>query len=279
MAIREIELQALHDKQVLILKEIERVCRANDIRYFAIAGTLLGAIRHEGFIPWDDDIDLGMLRLDYERFLDCAKNDLGEDYFLQTWNTDSSFGLPMAKIRLNGTRLVEAASANVPCHQGIFVDIFPFDAKPDSPPRRLAHSLSAFILKRTMLSISGYSVGVECNPVARLALRLTSSVAKLVPKRLLIRLFERQMQQFNGTYTDEHVTVAGSYGYRRECIRTSWASELVEYTFEGLTVPGFSRADEYLSALYGDYHKLPPIEKRGNRHDIVSLSLTLADEE
>ncbi|MGN7147503.1 LicD family protein [Arthrobacter sp. SAFR-179] len=278
MGITDGELKALHEKQLSILVEIERICRSNGINYFAIAGTLLGAVRHKGFIPWDDDIDLGMLRSDYERFVACAKNDLGEDYFLQTWHTDPAFGLPMAKIRLQGTKLVEAASANVACHQGIFVDIFPFDARPDSRVRRLAHSMSAYILKRVMLDISGYSVGADCPPILRVVLKLVSAAAGLVPKRSLVRLFERQMQQFNGITTEECVTVAGSYGYKRECIKSSWTQELTGYSFESVSVPGFGHADQYLTRLYGDYHELPPVNKRGSRHGILSISLRMPDE-
>lgn len=111
-----------------ILVEIHRICVENDINYWLEAGTLLGAIRHKGFIPWDDDCDVSMPRKDYERFLQIAQEKLPETMFLQTKETDKEYPLPWAKIRKNGTLLIETGeTGEEKYHHGIFVDIFPYD--------------------------------------------------------------------------------------------------------------------------------------------------------
>ena len=108
-----------------ILVEIHRICVENNITYWLEAGTLLGAIRHKGFIPWDDDCDISMPRKDYERFLQIAQEKLPETMFLQTKETDKEYPLPWAKIRKNGTLLIETGeTGEEKYHHGIFVDIF-----------------------------------------------------------------------------------------------------------------------------------------------------------
>lgn len=271
MKLTPLELDTLHKNQLIILREIQRICEANGIVYFAIAGSLLGAVRHKGIIPWDDDIDVGMMRSQYNKFLTCANTQLGPEFFLQTWNTDPAFGLPMAKVRLNNTKVVESSSANVDCHQGIFVDIFPFDDKPDAAPLRWLHALSAYVLKRAILARSGYSIGGDAPLLMRLPFRALTIVLAVFPKRRLIAFFETRMTQFNGAENAECVTIAGSYGYRRESLPKCWTDNLVDYDFDGMKVPGFRQADHYLTRMYGDFLKLPPIHERGQRHGIVAI--------
>lgn len=111
-----------------ILQEIHKICVENNLTYWLEAGTLLGAVRHKGFIPWDDDSDVSMPRADYEKFLKIAQEKLPEDMFLQTQDTDKEYPLSWAKIRKNGTLLVETGeTGNEKYHHGIFVDIFPYD--------------------------------------------------------------------------------------------------------------------------------------------------------
>ncbi len=150
-------LNKVHKVHLEIVSEVKRICKKNGIKYSMIAGTLLGAVRHHGFIPWDDDLDIGMLRRDYERFLQVARKELCRQYFLQTWETDKNFVLPFAKIRKNGTKLVEKNSADVKMHQGIYIDIFPFDNLPRKAFEQKKQNWITWLLKRILLAKKCYT--------------------------------------------------------------------------------------------------------------------------
>lgn len=105
-------------------------------------------MRHNGFIPWDDDMDVGMLRRDYEKFMKIAPSEFGDTYFLENWNVESGYGLPFAKVRKNGTQYVEAGSQNAHCHHGFYLDIFPYDNYPDNEEdlKKVKHAIVLLIL-------------------------------------------------------------------------------------------------------------------------------------
>ena len=127
------ELERLQKEEIDILNEIVRICDKNNIPYFLAAGTLLGAVRHSGFIPWDDDIDLFMLRDDYNKFIKCAINEINDNYFLQCHDTDKYYYSSFIKVRKNNTLMIEEENENRKIHRGIWVDIFPLDyVKDDS---------------------------------------------------------------------------------------------------------------------------------------------------
>lgn len=128
----EQELQQLHGALYEILSEIDRVCREHGIRYFVIGGTAIGVHFWDDFIPWDDDIDIGMMRSDYERFLKIAPESLSEKFFMQHLTTEPHTPYFFAKVRKNGTLFCEEQFHDLNIHQGIFVDVFPFDNAPSS---------------------------------------------------------------------------------------------------------------------------------------------------
>lgn len=121
------ELEGLHATLYEILAEIDRVCMENGIKYFVIGGTAIGVHFWEGIIPWDDDIDIGMTRENYDKFMEIAPQKLSGRYFLQNQNTEPHLPYFFAKVRKNGTVFSESVYKDVDIHQGIFVDIFPFD--------------------------------------------------------------------------------------------------------------------------------------------------------
>lgn len=127
------ELSQLHDTLYEILGEIIRVCDLLDIPYFIQGGTAIGAFFEDSILPWDDDIDIGMTRANYNRFLKEAPAVLGKQYFLQWYGTDPHTPFYFAKLRKNNTVFLEHNYRNLPIHQGIYIDIFPFDKVPDTP--------------------------------------------------------------------------------------------------------------------------------------------------
>ena len=125
------QLEKIHSTEVEILSEIIRVCSENDIPWFTVGGTTLGAVRHNGFIPWDDDIDIGMLREDYDKFLALAPSCLKEGYILQHFTVDKRTPTYFAKVRKDGTEFIEYSNHSLPIHHGVFVDIMPYDRIPE----------------------------------------------------------------------------------------------------------------------------------------------------
>lgn len=263
-------LPKLHNCQMIIAREIKRICDENNIKYFIIAGTLLGAVRHGGFIPWDDDMDIGMLREDYEKFIKIAKTDLGEDFFLQTTETDENYGFPFAKILLKGTVLVEA-SAGSNAKKGIFVDVFPFEYIPDSDELREKHNKSTYFYKRLLLAKLNYNVAAKNEYVKRTVYFILKIMASFYSHDKLVDKLESEITRYNGTKTADIVNIGGAYGYKKETIKSEWVRETVEIPFEDMTISAPVDYIKYLEKFYGDYMTPPPEDKRYNRHSVIKL--------
>ena len=120
-------LDKLHDTLIEILDYVVSVCEENDLTYFLVYGTALGAYRHKGFIPWDDDLDIAMPRQDYEKFIEIANKNKDAKYTLQNELNEKKYYLPFAKVRKNGTKFVEDIAQNMYENEGIFIDIFVLD--------------------------------------------------------------------------------------------------------------------------------------------------------
>lgn len=146
MRYKEQELQRLQDALYETLGEVDRICRKHDIRYFVTGGTAIGAYFWQKMLPWDDDIDVGMMRSDYERFAKVAQQELGDRFFLQSPDTEPHTPFYFMKVRMNGSRFSESTFKYIDMHQGIFVDIFPFDKVPRQKwLERLQHKVVFFL--------------------------------------------------------------------------------------------------------------------------------------
>lgn len=263
-------LPKLHNCQLIIAREIKRLCDKHNIKYFIIAGTLLGAIRHGGFIPWDDDMDVGMLREDYEKFIKVAKTDLGGDFFLQTSETDKNYGLPFAKILLNDTVLVEA-SAGSDAKKGIFVDVFPFDVAPENEADRENHNKKTYIYKRLLLAKLNYNVCVKNDYVKRAVYFILKIMSSFYSHDKLVQKLEGEITRYNNSKTEDIVNIGGAYGYKKETIKADWVRDTVEIPFEDMTLSAPVDYIKYLETFYGDYMTPPPEDKRYNRHSVTEL--------
>ena len=140
-----------------LLIEFDRICKKYSIRYFLVGGTLLGAIRHKGFIPWDDDIDVGIMREDYELFLKVCPKELHKDYQLCNWDNDN-FPLPFSKLRIKGTQLIEESSMDTDINKGIYIDVFVFDKVSNSKFKRSWQKIRTLMLRKILLVRCHYKV-------------------------------------------------------------------------------------------------------------------------
>lgn len=255
--------------QLEIAKEIKRVCEENGIRYFLYRGTFLGAVRHQGFIPWDDDMDFGMLREDYEKFRRIAPEKLGESYCFQDWHTDSGYAHPFGKVRKRGTVYVEAKCRRLE-ENGFYVDVYPLDFAPVNQGERKKLARKLLHLYRMKLMKSGYTPWMEGERVVlykRLGYLPYQAVALLTGQKQLIRAYDTlvaAVPESDTVYEQSALPIAYYFD-------TDWCRELTDYPFEDTCFPGSRDYDACLSALYGDYMQLPPEGKRENRHQIMEM--------
>lgn len=251
-----------------IAKEIRRVCDENGIRYFLYRGTFLGAVRHKGFIPWDDDLDVAMLREDYEKFRRIAPEKLGKDYCFQDWHTDPLYALPFGKVMKRNTLYVETKSRRLK-ENGFYVDVYPLDFAPQDPGQRKVLGRKLVHLERMKLMKSRYMPWKEedkINVKKRVGYLAYQAAALFVSHKWLIETYDRLSIQPESDLLYENSGIAGVHYFD-----VSWCRNLNAYEFEGERFPGPQDYDSCLSQLYGAYMELPPADQRENRHQIRIL--------
>lgn len=177
------QLRHMQLLQLDILKEFDRICRKYNLKYTLCGGSMLGAVRHKGFIPWDDDIDVSLLRDDYEKFCEICKTELDADkFFLQTMDTDPEYRLIYGRILLNGTAYVRAGQEHINAKNGIFIDIFPRDGKSDLILIRCIQSGFAYLMRKTLYS----PVGSKKN--TNKFIRLLYKILSMFPRNFSVNL-------------------------------------------------------------------------------------------
>ena len=259
--------------QLEIVKEVKRVCEKNHINYFLDAGTLLGAIRHEGFIPWDDDLDIGMLRKDYEKFVKIAQKELGEEYVLQDLATEENCINPFAKVRKRNTLYVEQANLKSSIkEQGVYIDVFPYDMVPSdrgewNRNRKKMINVQRFLRMKCKvypwLSLKGkdkFVLSLKYAPFKFITL--------FVPKRKIREKFAeliRRNQEFEGPYYERSF---GRFIYPREYLESYCKVKFEDDYFQAPL-----EYDKVLTLHFGDYMTPPPESERGDRHHIVKVKL------
>ena len=265
------ELEKLHSCQLLLANEVKRICQKHNIKYFMIAGTLLGAVRHKGFIPWDDDMDFAIMRSEYGRFLEACKTDLGEDFLLQEMFSDKFYGLPMAKLLLKGTTLVERSASKNKAFKGIYIDVFPYDNIPNDIKLQKKHNKKLYFLKRIFLAKQHYSIAEKGQLVKSLVYGILKVASLLCSRKFLRTRLENELCKYSDVDTKKVAAIGGAYSYFKESVEKSWFEQTVELPFENTTFSAPKDYIAYLEYFYGDYMTPPPPEKRENRHGVVEL--------
>lgn len=245
------ELRKLQLVQIEILKYIDEFCIKNKLRYSIAYGTILGAVRHGGFIPWDDDLDICMPREDYERFIKLWKDT--DKYLLQNHNTNTDFTQSFTKIRKKNTAFVQKTDIGLDYHKGIFVDVFPFDKVPDSAIKRKIQSVNVMFYN---LYMRGYAPR-KGGSIVRLASKF---ILKLTPRSKYLKKSNKYLSKickynYDGTfkYFDASITGTMHMYYDNDIF-----DNMKRIKFENIEVFILNKIDHYLEICYGDYMKLPP---------------------
>lgn len=244
----------LHVELLNILTVIDHYCLSNDIQYSLFAGTLLGAVRHHGFIPWDDDIDICMPRDQFERFITCWEKNHPSGYFLQTVETDSEYTHPFAKIRKEDSTYIEYESQINHKHTGLFIDIFPIDRMHKEGIYGIWESFiwTLYLLSHKQL-IKRWMIGKN-------QLLFFDNLKKSFRKR-----FRKRLLRLSENHWLPAVSMEGVRRKRR-CFSNTVLDGYTEVVFENRQFPAISNWKIYLQEAYGDYMKLPPKETQTWTH-------------
>ena len=237
-----------------IIKELDRICKKHDLKYVMDWGTLLGAVRHKGFIPWDDDMDVAMLREDYEKLKEIAPSELPEYYMFQNAYNDGIM-TNFAKIRDSRTTAIEFPQLDPSINQGMYIDIFPIDDVPEDKDT----DTRAILMQKEM-------IGVITHPATIVKL-MQEGAQTALPYDMLIAFIKsdpvevfRYYEQFclaqagTSDYVD---SLVGQIGRRRKPCKKVWYENPVYLTFEDLLLPAPAEYEEVLKLRYGDYMKIP----------------------
>ena len=261
------DLKRMQGIQLELMSELDRVCRKHDIKYTITCGTLLGAVRHHGFIPWDNDADVSMLREEYEKFRLVA-NELDPSIcFFQDHDNDPDYLWGYGKIRRTGTVFIREGQAHLKCKTGVYIDVMPLDDIPKSAVGQKLNDIKCFFLRKILWSrvaiahencsfelkvLSKVNVNVVYKSLAKAAKKSKNSSDKPV-RVLTLPSGGKEREMYNSGKNKVNLR----YGMPKE-----WLLELSEYDFEGHKFLGKKDYDGYLTSRYGDYMKLPPKEKQ-----------------
>ena len=270
-------LRKVQMAQLEIAMEFKRVCDENGIRYFLDSGTLLGAVRHQGFIPWDDDMDFGMLAEDYERFLRIAPQKLKPEFFLQTWDSDEGYPFAFAKILKLGTEYVEDVFEHSSKRNELWVDIFPYYPFPEDIRLQRKQKFRIQVYKHILMVQSGMTPWTRPDSIkgkAKVWLMYLPSIlgAKVIPRDMAKQRYEKALKMSIGKQSNAFY-IAGTEKYGEWVIPADGFVADEELMFESVSFRAPKNYKAYLTSVYGDYMQLPPEDQRENRHRIVRIKL------
>lgn len=266
----QISIKESKEIQVNILKYIDAVCKNNNISYSLAYGTMLGAVRHKGFIPWDDDIDICLLREEYDKLLGILKHDSNVN--LITKETKNNY-YSYAKVCDPNTFQIEEGYPEIE-ELGVFVDIFPIDNIPGNKIKRFFYAKLLYLFDRliytSVKTIYFTSTSLIKTIIKFILFTPLALVSKIIGTKNLVYKTEKLMLKYKNANTRFVGFLPNKYGYK-EAFPMEIFDRYSTYEFEGYMLMGISDYDSYLKMLYGDYMQLPPEEKRITNHVFTSF--------
>ncbi len=268
------KLNEIHQLLLGHLLEIDRICKKNDIKYFLAGGTLLGAIRHHGFIPWDDDADVMMTRDQYEKFSAVVQRDLPGTLFYQSNQTEEINHAVFRKVRINNTVFATEHTAKFPTmHNGVFADVISHDATADHKAAQKVHVFLTRLNRALVFNKWAHSSVREREGTPHWAVLGMNFIKELLPMSLLEWSNEHLMTLFKHKKHPKYYYDSMGRNISRGAFPAEYLEEAIEVDFEGYKLPVPKEYDKYLTWLYGDYMKLIPASQRHTSHSIVWMDL------
>jgi len=260
------ELQTLQSAELEILAVIDKICRTNRISYSLYSGSLLGAVRHHGFIPWDDDIDICMKRTDYDRFLTVWKDTSPSGYLLQNKENSPAFTQSFTKIRKEHTTFLQYPWEAGHYHTGIFVDVFPLDRIPTDFLQQLIYKIRTAVYLLLTREFAPEGASFPTRIVTAILLYLIRGKAR----GLLRTHLEKQLKKYNSDVSLPLIGFDTMTGLH-QLFPSDMMDNLTQIGFQGRVFMCCKDWDSQLRVLYGDYMTLPPEEERTWKHHPIIL--------
>ena len=267
-------MDLLHQVDLNIVKEVVAICEKHGFTYFMLGGTMLGAIRHKGFIPWDDDIDLGIPRKDYDRFLEIAPKELSAHLRLVNYHTDPEYHYYITRILDTETKVEEERIGNDNRYTNASIDIFPVDGTPNNKLLRKIYFFRV-LYHRALMSLC-YKDSIDRKRPRGTAEKALLWVMERLPIEKMTTPY-KQKAKIDKLLRKQKVEGAKFIGnimgaYRtKEIVPAEFYGKGKMYPFEDIELRGMDMADEYLKWTYGDYMRLPPEDKRKTHFMILEI--------
>ena len=254
--------------QLSILNQVIDFCEQNDIKYYLTGGTLIGAVRHKGFIPWDDDIDLNMPRRDYNRFFSTFNSFRNDSLIAISVDTDKDYYLANGKVYDSNTILIE--DLNQRKEIGVNIDIFPLDDLPGADLERSVFLKEMYLL-RTLLSLKQIRISKTRAALKNIVLACSQFILKPVNCYWLLKVINEKSQKYNDKDDCTYIAAVATLIWgNKEIFKKELFTSTVKLEFEGRLMDCPSGYDSVLGQVYGDYMQLPPIEKQISHHSYIA---------
>ena len=272
MILDETQMNRIKEIELDMLKAFVSICDQLRLKYYLIGGTLLGAVRHKGFIPWDDDIDVGMPREDYEVFVEKAGKLLPDYIFLQNYRTDENMIFPFTKLRNINTTYIETRTKYSKMNQGVWMDIFPLDYLEVDERKRNFQARKVSIINMR-IGMEQYIVDNKNRSFGKKAIRkIGYKIIKMIYPTLSSAVKKVDAIYSSTSHSDIWVNKSGAYPGKEE-VPIEWFGKGGDVEFENMKVSAPTEYDKYLTHIYGDYMAPPPVEKQVPVHDIEVIDL------
>jgi len=259
-------MKRLQSIEAEMLKEFIEFCKKNSIAYFLIGGSALGAVRHQGFIPWDDDIDIGIPRPDYDRLINIPENDLPDGLIINSMYNENEYPYYFAKVCNENIIMIEEVTKHLDFRHCLYIDIFPLDGAPNS---RLMQKYHLFVIRifKKLQNINHGMIKNHMNYGKKVLIKL---VKLLFSRKMIYNILDRLANKYKYDNCDIIGNYFGSWGIK-EIVPKKYFGDGTIMFFENGNYRIPTDYDNYLKSLYGNYLELPPEEKRKSHHSFTHI--------
>jgi len=267
-------IDLLHQVDMEIVKEVVRICDQYGLMYYMLGGTMLGAIRHKGFIPWDDDVDLGMPRNDYEKFLEIASDELSSHLKIVNYRTDPKYQYYITRVLDTQTKVIEERIGNDSKYTHASIDIFPIDGTPNNRFLRKIYFLRV-LYHRALMSLC-YKDSIDRKRKRSFGEKVFLWIMERLPIEKITTpykqkcIIDRLLRSQDVNKSKYIGNIMGAYR-TREIVPAQYYGKGKYYQFEDMQLRGLEMYHEYLTHTYGDYMQLPPEDKRKTHFKIIEI--------